>query len=778
MTNPPTGKTWFNKQEEATANSEGDILIKWGSFHFTTFKSQDDFLEYLEDCKNPDRQFFEVLKADTSQRMFADLDGEGLTITKEQLYETWEKLMKQVFKDVGLIFKKSNERILQSTGDKISAHWSMLGLSFKNCSEQKVFWQYVEHVIETDYPELCFMRSRADDKLELMNVLDLSVYGKNRPMRTIYSHKEDSDRVLMPVKVVKGAIRELQYSDPIDFLIHDPDAARTGEFYNIESIKEKMPNYKKPKKRFISHEDIEGIIKEKVPNTEIVESVGRMFKLKNTRMRVCIINGEENESDNSYVIWRHDGLYFGCHDSGCNGKLKKIHEFNRSSMTYADGIAKNRFDFGRGSMNESGINSAYTFQKFQNQFKEHRFESYDELTETMDQYLPRVIARVLEGKGSYIKKTTNGVDIVSNLGVSGFTMHYNNDEIVMKIRLDQYMNTLNGYGGYDCKLDHDECRPTDFNIWNGFQAERVDLSKCDVATLNGLELMKTFIFDVWASGDKDVYNYIISWFAGLFTNLKGINMVAMAMVAKQGTGKGFLLQFMKYLISGVNVCESQGIASITQKHNTAIQNKRLVVINEMSSTRDEFKSNFDKIKTYISDPVVQIEPKGINPYQINNISNFLLFTNHRDSIILEESDRRYAVFEMSDCHINDVAYFTMLQKACFNQDVADAFYTYLLDFEAVPVRNIPTTTLRTEMMTLSKSTPLKFLDAITTGEYDAFDEDLVETSARNLYEKFTAWCCQNGERVVSGTKFGTIISTILTKRRTERGIVYVLPVRV
>jgi phage/plasmid-associated DNA primase len=151
--------------------------------------------------------------------------------------------------------------------------------------------------------------------------------------------------------------------------------------------------------------------------------------------------------------------------------------------------------------------------------------------------------------------------------------------------------------------------------------------------------MKAFVLETWASGDEAIYRYIISWFAGLVTNLKSINMVALAMVAKQGTGKGFFLQFTKYIIRGINICETQGIGSITQKHNTAIQNKRLVVINEMSSTRDEFKSNFDKIKTYITDPVVQIEPKGVDPYQITNISNFLLFTNHRDSIIIEESDR-------------------------------------------------------------------------------------------------------------------------------------------
>ena len=61
-------------------------------------------------------------------------------------------------------------------------------------------------------------------------------------------------------------------------------------------------------------------------------------------------------------------------------------------------------------------------------------------------------------------------------------------------------------------------------------------------------------------------------------------MVALAMIAKQGTGKGFFLSFVRYLLRSVNVCEVAGIGPITQKHNTVMQNKRLVVINEMSST--------------------------------------------------------------------------------------------------------------------------------------------------------------------------------------------------
>jgi hypothetical protein len=192
----------------------------------------------------------------------------------------------------------------------------------------------------------------------------------------------------------------------------------------------------------------------------------------------------------------------------------------------------------------------------------------------------------------------------------------------------------------------------------------------------------------------------------------------------------------------------------------------------MSSTKDEFKANFDKIKMLITDKHLQIEPKGVNPYEIDNISNFLLFSNHRDAIIIEEEDRRYATFEMSNCHKGDHEYFNNLAEKCFNQATADAFYTYLLEFPAVELKNIPDTELRTEMINLSKPTPLKFYDAIYEDELYEIGEKIQPTE---LYNKYVNWCQANGERsIYTNTKFGTTISRKLNKGRSGSSRYYVI----
>ena len=118
----------------------------------------------------------------------------------------------------------------------------------------------------------------------------------------------------------------------------------------------------------------------------------------------------------------------------------------------------------------------------------------------------------------------------------------------------------------------------DFNCWTGFQAKRVTKPASEA-----LELMKRFLFETWASSDETAYAYIVSWFAGLVTNLTGINRVALVMVSLQGAGKGTFLEFMALVLRATNMCSLSGIESVTRKFNKILQGKRLINVNELST---------------------------------------------------------------------------------------------------------------------------------------------------------------------------------------------------
>ena len=152
-----------------------------------------------------------------------------------------------------------------------------------------------------------------------------------------------------------------------------------------------------------------------------------------------------------------------------------------------------------------------------------------------------------------------------------------------------------------------------------------------------------------------------------------------------------------------------------------------------------------------------------------------------DSIILEESDRRYAIFKVSNKYMQNKNYFRILSEKCYNKQTANAFYSYLLNFQEVDINTIPDTKARQEIINLSKCNTLKFVDFLKeepltrfvqeTGEL----ENIRKIKATEFYEKYRSWCNQNGERnIVSNTKFGLIIQDKLEKKRSKLGIMYVL----
>ena len=440
-------------------------------------------------------------------------------------------------------------------------------------------------------------------------------------------------------------------------------------------------------------------------------------------------------------------------------------------------------DYNKKDFNSFDYNIKYDYGSFYNEFNQYTFKSYEDLDDVISEKYPLVINKVISGKGSYCKKingSENKVDVVNELKLSDFTMLYteslNNSDNTkkLKIKLSEFLDRKVGLVDYECKIFHPN--PKNFNLWSGFEAKEIDNYEND----KGLALLQKMILDTWADGDIENYNYIISWFKGLLVN--EINRVAMVLISDQGTGKGWLCNFLRYIINNSNVAECCGIENVVQKHNTYIQNKRLVIINEMASTRDEFRSNFDKLKPFITDPYLKIEPKArINPYTIDNIGNYILCSNHIDSIILEETDRRYAIFKVSNKYMQNKDYFEDLTEKCYNTKTADAFYSYLLYFDDVDINAIPNTKARQEILNLSKPNAVKFLDFLKEEPLTRFNqetgevENIKEIKSIDLYEKYKNWCSQNGERnVVSNTKFGLILKDRLVKKRNKLGNVYVL----
>jgi hypothetical protein len=650
--------TWYKTQAEALKSmteQQHSILVKKGDYEFGSFGDQEAFIDYIEECKPVDRIFYEVLIANHPQRMFSDIDGEGLSITREEVYQQWEKLMSEVLSICGLAKYNVNKvKLLNSTGDKISGHWSYLpgDRVFRNSSEQKKFWQYVEHVIEDKYFDLCFTKKRADGKTELRTVLDISVYNNNRAMRTIYSHKEGSSRVLMPVRLRNGKLKTLKNVNPQDYLIYVEPYSAT------EFFEPKIPPYTKLKKSYKKQESIEELILKSVPNVEVSELTGRLFKLKTVGTRKCILGGETNETDNCFVIWKRDGLYFGCHDSECEGKLKKIQELAKpmdalpAGATLVDlrqmALKCKTFEQRRTLIDAcvAWFNRTHCLIKANKTFVLEEFKDIDE----DDEYTVGIKYKDLKS-------------VVVDFSNKNLTTSLTDAEIEKhKKVLGPNPQTVSTYGEWIKHVNRREVdkiifdpkiyyNPTPdskrfYNLFDGFEISRESVKNVQIEDDFEDQAFFDHLLQRWCSGDFKAYNIVLNVFAHILQKPWEKLNISVILRSTERTGKGLPINIFKRIIGSKYFFQPSNPKQVLGDFNSGMKSCLFLFLDEMVWGGDKEKAG--TLKKLVTESSNYINEKFAPVIKVKNNSMVFMASNEDWVVPAGATEQRWLVLNVSD----------------------------------------------------------------------------------------------------------------------------------
>lgn len=142
-------------------------------------------------------------------------------------------------------------------------------------------------------------------------------------------------------------------------------------------------------------------------------------------------------------------------------------------------------------------------------------------------------------------------------------------------------------------------------------------------------------------GDKVAATYFIQWLAHMIQKPDEKPSVAILMKSLQGTGKGLLTKPLLEIF-GQHGTHVNGHANLTQRFNSTVANKMLIFGDEVD-LKD--KKVADKLKGLISENVIQLERKGIEPEAMPNYSRFIFASNHVQVINAGLKERRYLVVE-------------------------------------------------------------------------------------------------------------------------------------
>jgi hypothetical protein len=186
------------------------------------------------------------------------------------------------------------------------------------------------------------------------------------------------------------------------------------------------------------------------------------------------------------------------------------------------------------------------------------------------------------------------------------------------------------------------------NLWKGFGV---------IPAQGDWSLMQENLFQVLANGDHEVCEYILNWSAWCVQNPDTPAEVALVMRGQEGLGKGIFFR-------SLGACFGSHYLHVTsQKHvsgqfNAHLQGCIFLFADEAFAVRDKNAESI--LKALITEPVLMIEPKGINPFQSRNLIKVGMASNARWVIPVSHSARRYMMLDI--VVRRDEAYFKALYQ--------------------------------------------------------------------------------------------------------------------
>jgi hypothetical protein len=187
-------------------------------------------------------------------------------------------------------------------------------------------------------------------------------------------------------------------------------------------------------------------------------------------------------------------------------------------------------------------------------------------------------------------------------------------------------------------------------------------------------LMREHIRTVLAAGDEAAFAYAMNWLAFAAQNPDQRAEVALVFKGKRGTGKGTLGNVMVRLFGhhGVHLSDAK---HLTGHFNAHLRNACLLFGDEAYWPGD--KSAEGNLKRLITEPDLAIEGKGRDIVTVPNMLHVIMASNEDWVTPAGEHERRFAVNNVSGCHIQDKSWFDALYAQLDSGGYAAMLYDLL-----------------------------------------------------------------------------------------------------
>ena len=238
--------------------------------------------------------------------------------------------------------------------------------------------------------------------------------------------------------------------------------------------------------------------------------------------------------------------------------------------------------------------------------------------------------------------------------------------------------------------------PGHFNLWGGWGV---------VPKKGRWPLLAKHIHDIIAGGNDTLADYVLDYTAYCFQHPDEKIDVALVLVGPQGSGKyafgGLLCRLWGR--HGMHLSKKEQVIG---KFNGHLATTLFMFVDEAFFGGD--KAGAATLKSLVADPLITIEPKFVNPFQMPNRLRTVFASNELHTLHLDINDRRYVCLELPypwRAKGAQSRYFNELYAEINGSEGPAAFLYDMLcrDLSGFDIRLTPTTALKSRMKVESMS---------------------------------------------------------------------------
>lgn len=260
-------------------------------------------------------------------------------------------------------------------------------------------------------------------------------------------------------------------------------------------------------------------------------------------------------------------------------------------------------------------------------------------------------------------------------------------------------------------------------------------SSYDENTQQKVNLFLDYIKTVLANNEEDAFQYLLKWTANAAKGIR--NNVALYLKGLEGTGKSTYFEFLRKYVFGNKLCYQGGSGPLKSNFNGELSNKILSIFEELESgSKGEWMQCGSVLKRIIDSSTIMIERKGIDSIEEKNMNNFVIISNH--DAVKDEDGRKYFVLDINPKHYKDTTYYGNLNRNCSNNEVGEAFFSYLMEIDLngfIPA-NYPKTNSKSD----AKVKRLDDVHQFIKERYILRRLNIDRIPVEDLYQEYSSFC--------------------------------------